>query len=261
MELTRLYRYNTEREAAQAYVLRLLRYHGAKEGGLEHRQFVDDYNTLAKTAQGLPRGIKAVMDYDWCAIFAAGQAHAMGLTEAYPMEMSCSLIIEKAKAMGLWIEGDSYIPCVGDWVIFAWEAPEGENMEKPDHIGVVYDCDGEIIRTVEGNKGNKVDSRAFLVGDKRIRGFVHPDLSGLIGTVIAPVQVPTAGEPVEPVNPKLPILHSSVEDVPEWGRAAVQKLVDRGALQGVGEGDLALSEDLVRVLTILDRCGAFDLPI
>jgi hypothetical protein len=52
-----------------------------------------------------------------------------------------------------------------------------------------------------------------------------------------------------------------VEDVPEWGRAAVQKLVDRGALQGVGEGDLALSEDLVRVLTILDRCGVFELPI
>lgn len=257
MELTKFYRYNTDREAAQAYALRLLRYHGAKEGGLEHRQFVEDYNTLAKTAQGLPRGIKAVMDYDWCAIFAAGQAHAMGLTEAYPMEMSCSLIIEKAKAMGIWIEGDSYIPCVGDWVIFAWEAPDGENLEKPDHIGVVYDCDGEIIRTEEGNKGDKVDSRAFQVGDKRIRGFVHPDLTALYGSVIAP---PAAKEePAEPIDPSRPVLYRRVDEVPEFARPTVAKLVERKLLLGVGEDDLALSEDMIRILTLLDRANAFEL--
>lgn len=254
MEMTRLYRYSTDREAAQGYALRLLRYHGAKEGGLEHRQFVDDYNTLAQTAQGLPRGLKAVMDYDWCAIFAAGQAHAMGLTEAYPMEMSCSLIIEKAQKMGIWIEGDSYIPCVGDWVIFAWEAPNGENAEKPDHIGTVYDCDGEIIRTVGGNKGDKVDSRAFLVGDKRIRGFVHPNLAVLHGSVIAP---PAPRD--EPVAPKRPGLYHRLDEVPDYARPTVAKLAERKLLLGVGEEDLSLSEDMIRTLTVLDRAGCFEL--
>lgn len=262
MDFVKFYRFQSISEALMAYCLRLLRYLGITEGSAEHGQIATDYNRLAGRPEGLPRGHKALVTDDWCAIFAAGQAHAMGLTEAYPMECSCSKIIEIAKGMGIWIEDDGYIPVPGDWVLYAWKGQEGvDNTLAPNHIGTIYHCDGEIMLAVEGNKGDKVDTRALAVGDKRIRGFVHPDLSGLIGTVIAPVQVPVVGEPVEPVNPKLPVLHSSVEDVPEWGRAAVQKLVDRGALQGVGEGDLALSEDLVRVLTILDRCGAFERPV
>ena len=262
MDFVKFYRYQSISEALMAYCLRLLTRLGAAEGGLEHLQILKDYNTLADTTGGLPRGHKAVESDDWCAIFAAGQAHRVGLTDVYPMECSCSKIIEIAKGMGIWIEDDGYIPVPGDWVLYAGKGQAGaENTLAPNHIGTIYHSDGEIMLAVEGNKGDKVDTRALAVGDKRIRGFVHPDLSGLIGTVIAPVQVPTAGEPVVPVNPKLPVLHRTVEDVPEWGRAAVQKLVDRGALQGVGEGDLALSEDLVRVLTILDRCGVFELPI
>ena len=38
--------------------------------------------------------------------------------------------------------------------------------------------------------------------------------------------------------------------------SAVQKLVDRGYLNGTGEG-LELSADMVRLLVILDRAGAF----
>ena len=262
MDFVKFFRFQSIHEALMAYCLRLLRYLGITEGSAEHLQVLKDYNTLVNTKGGLPRGHKAVQSDDWCAIFAAGQAHALGLTDAYPMECSCSKIVEIAKKMGIWVESDSYIPTPGDWVLYAWKGQEGqENELAPNHIGTIYHSDGEIMLAVEGNKGDKVDIRALAVGDKRIRGFVHPDLSGLIGTVIAPVQVPAAEEPVKPVNPKLPALHSSVEDVPEWGRAAVRKLVDRGALQGVGEGDLALSEDLVRVLTILDRCGVFELPV
>ena len=37
-----------------AYCLRLLRYLGAPEGGMEHLQILKDYNTLANTEGGLP---------------------------------------------------------------------------------------------------------------------------------------------------------------------------------------------------------------
>lgn len=48
--------------------------------------------------------------------------------------------------------------------------------------------------------------------------------------------------------------YKTIEDVPDYYRAAVQKAVDAGALEGTGDG-LNVSEDLCRMLTILDRMG------
>ncbi|MDR0889124.1 MAG: peptidoglycan recognition protein family protein [Oscillospiraceae bacterium] len=48
--------------------------------------------------------------------------------------------------------------------------------------------------------------------------------------------------------------YKTLEDVPEWGKETVKKLVDSGALQGTGDG-LNISNDLLRTLVILDRCG------
>lgn len=252
MEFVRFYKYNTIAEALMAYLLRMMRYLGITEGSAEHRQILRDYNTLAGTSLGLPRGHEAVASDDWCAIFAAGQAHAAGLTYAYPMECSCSKIIEIAKTMGIWIEDDGYIPAPGDWVLYAWKGlADAENTLAPNHIGTIYHSDGEIMLVVEGNKSDAVGVRAMAVGDKRIRGFVHPDLSGLIGDVIAP---PAVQEPVQAGG----AIYHRVEDVPEFARPTVAKLVERGLLLGIDAGDLGLSEELIRTLTILDRAGAFE---
>lgn len=253
MELTRLYRYQSEAEARAAYCLKLLRFLGIREGSAEHQQILDDYNTLAKRPEGLPRGWKALPSDAWCAIFAAGQAHAMGMTEVYPMECSCARIIEIAEEKGIWIEADDYIPARGDWCIFAWEAPSGENKAKPDHIGTVYFSDGEILITVEGNKSDTVATRAMTVGDKRIRGFVHPDYSQLIGNLIAPESKEVAMEVLEGVP-----VYDRVDEVPEYGRATVSKLIEHDWLKGVAPDALGLTDDLLRTLVILDRAGAFD---
>lgn len=47
---------------------------------------------------------------------------------------------------------------------------------------------------------------------------------------------------------------NTIEEIPDYGKATVQKLVDAGALQGTGDG-LNLSEDMLRILVILDRLG------
>lgn len=263
MEFVKFFRFQSIHEALMAYCLRLLRYLGITEGSAEHLQVLKDYNTLVNTKGGLPRGHKAVQSDDWCAIFAAGQAHALGLTDAYPMECSCSKIIEIAKGMGIWIESDSYIPVPGDWVLYAWKGLEGaENTLAPNHIGTIYYSDGEIMLAVEGNKGDKVDTRALAVGDKRIRGFVHPDLSGLVGSLIAPIEVGVPLEPVvpePPADPKRPVLYARVDEVPADYRPTIVKLMVRGALRGYSADNLGMSEDLARMLTINDRCGLYEL--
>lgn len=53
------------------------------------------------------------------------------------------------------------------------------------------------------------------------------------------------------------VRYHTIEGVPEWGRNAMQKLVSLGMLRGSGEV-LTLSEDFVRIVTVLDRLGLFE---
>ena len=51
-------------------------------------------------------------------------------------------------------------------------------------------------------------------------------------------------------------VYNTVDAVPAWGKATVQKLVNKGFLQGDDKGKLALTTDLLRLLVIKDvgRC-------
>ena len=55
----------------------------------------------------------------------------------------------------------------------------------------------------------------------------------------------------------LPDIYETIEEVPEWGRPTVQKLMGKNLLQGEGD-DLGLTYDLLRVLVINDRAGLYD---
>lgn len=46
-------------------------------------------------------------------------------------------------------------------------------------------------------------------------------------------------------------------ELPDFARATIQKLLDRGILKGESDSDLNLSEDLVRLLVINDRAGLY----
>ena len=53
------------------------------------------------------------------------------------------------------------------------------------------------------------------------------------------------------------IIYDTIDQVPEWARPAIQKLLDKGVLRGEGDG-LGLTYDLTRVLVINDRSGLYD---
>ena len=52
------------------------------------------------------------------------------------------------------------------------------------------------------------------------------------------------------------VRYNTVQECPEWARDTIQKLVDKGYLNGNGEG-LNLSEDMVRMFVINDRAGVY----
>jgi len=50
-----------------------------------------------------------------------------------------------------------------------------------------------------------------------------------------------------------PKKYKDVKSLPEWAKVNVQRLVDKGVLTGVGNGNLNLSEDLLRSVVLIDR--------
>lgn len=54
------------------------------------------------------------------------------------------------------------------------------------------------------------------------------------------------------------LVYNTLEEVPGYARAAVQKLISRGWLVGKADS-LALSEDMARLIAIHDRAGLYDL--
>ena len=53
------------------------------------------------------------------------------------------------------------------------------------------------------------------------------------------------------------VKYETIEEVPEWGRASVQKAIDLGILKGTGNG-LGLIETEVKMIVWLDRCKCLD---
>ena len=54
------------------------------------------------------------------------------------------------------------------------------------------------------------------------------------------------------------VVYKTIENVPEWAKPTVQKLMDAEYLQGDMEGNLNLTNDMTRTLVILDRAGVFE---
>lgn len=59
-------------------------------------------------------------------------------------------------------------------------------------------------------------------------------------------------------NIKNPMIYNYIDDnMPEWSKPTIQKLVNKGYLQGDDKG-LNLTDDLLRILVINDRAGLYD---
>ena len=204
------------------------RFLGSREGSREHREILTVYNAI----RPLPRSYAVKETDPWCAAFASAAAVMAGEGERYPLECSCTRIIEKAKNMGIWVEDDGCLPRPGDWVIYNWQArAEGDDTGAPDHVGVVIAVEKGEILAVEGNYDNGVKLRRFPLNWEKIRGFVCPKRE------------------VEQMY------YKTIEEVPDYARATIEKLTADGSLRGVAKDDLGLSEELVRILVILDRRG------
>ena len=168
--------------------------------------------------------------YPWCVVFAQWVFDQAGMK--LPVRTaSCGALMRSAQSAGCWVT-KGYQP--GDVVIY--DFPGGA---ATDHCGIVESVDGTYISAIEGNTSSTSDADGGAV-ERRARKF-----SQIVGAVR-----PSYDKEVEEVR------YNTVAECPSWARETVQKLVDKEYLNGTGEG-LDLSADMVRLLVILDRAGAF----
>ena len=133
-------------------------------------------NTYNKNVP-LPRGYKVKTTDNWCATFASAVFIALGYKDIFPVECSCGNIIEKAKSMHIWVENDSFVPGLGDCVLYDWDdSGKGDDKGWPDHIGIVtyVNMNSGYIVVTEGNYSKSVKKRTINVNGRYIRGYVTP---------------------------------------------------------------------------------------
>ena len=54
------------------------------------------------------------------------------------------------------------------------------------------------------------------------------------------------------------IVYPKFENVPDWAKPTIQKLMEKDLLLGDEKGNLDLTKDMTRTMVILDRAGVFD---
>lgn len=128
-------------------------------------------------------------------------------------------------------------PIFGDRIFFG---PPGDE----EHTGLVVEVTDKRVKCIEGNADNQVAERWYDLDDPWITGYGRPNYD-------------PEPEPEVPEAQKTDGRFHSLDDCPGYARTTIAKLMENGLLLGKGNGDLDLSEDMLRLLVILDRAGLF----
>lgn len=161
----------TETELRARVVAQAEHWLGRNEADGSHMEIIDLYNTLR------PAGYYKMTYTDpWCACYVSAVGMAAGLSDIILPSVNCDQMISFYRARGRWEESDSYTPQPGDLVMYDWaDSGAGDNTGGADHVGIVVNVSGNVIKVIEGNKADAVGYRYIPVDGRYIRGFCLPD--------------------------------------------------------------------------------------
>ena len=175
----------------------------------------------------------------WCLMFIMWVFAQAGVK--LPLRTaSCGELMRAAREAGCWVATD-FRP--GDVVIYDFSG----KWKTTQHCGIVeMELPDFGVQAIEGNTsrgGGSQDNGGMVCRKNRAFKYV-------IGAV-RPVFDPEKEEVAMTI-------YKTLSDVPSYYKVAVQKAVNRDALKGTGGGEINVSEDLCRTLTVLDRLGKLD---
>lgn len=161
-----------EAAVRQQIVDTAIQYLGCGEADGSHEPIIDFYNSYEPS----PRDYKVSYEDNWCATFGSAAALEAGFTDIIPMECSCEQQINLFMELGCWQEDECYLPRTGDYIYYVWdEWRSGDCTAWADHVGIVAETFGPVIKVIEGNKDDQVGCRYIFLNDICIRGYGRPD--------------------------------------------------------------------------------------
>ena len=228
----------TELELRQRVVDVMKGWLGWSEANGKFKAIIDLYNTQ----KPLPVGYKVKYTDEWCATTVTAAGMEAGLADIILGECSCSRMIALYQKKGQWMENDAYRPQPGDIIMYDWDdTGAGENKGAPEHVGIVGTVSGNTMTIYEGNKGEAVATRTMQINGRYIRGYCLPDYAS---------KATKESEDDDEMT-----YYKTINDVPADYKPSIQKLISKGVLKGYGNGQIDVSEDFCRTMTILDRLG------
>lgn len=192
-------------------------YIGADEGSAKYQEIIKIYNAQ----KPLPVGYAMTYNDAWCAAFVSAIWLKVGIAEYTGTECGCGRFIDVAKKLGIWTESDSYVPKIGDAIIYDWsDNGVGENTDGADHVGLVTKTSSKGFTVTEGNMGSGyVGVRDMNVNGRYIRGFITPDYAAIAKKVAGKITPDnTVSTPVATTssNTKSNIGVSAVKEIQTW---------------------------------------------
>lgn len=204
----------------------------------------------------------------WCFEKAFGKDNAKTLLKHYPY-VYCPTM---ANLFTLYAT-----PKKGDIVIF-------KHGGTFTHTGLVVSVSGNTFSTVEGNtsggstiiaNGGGVCKKTYNIYNLPGTKFCRPNYE-IVEEGLTMTQYDELKNMINALNDNITALSDNIDrtadrvtrlenpmiynyidnNMPEWARPTIQKLVDRGILKGDGDG-LNLDENLMRLLVINDRAGLY----
>lgn len=121
-------------------------------------------------------------------------------------------------------------------------------------------ADGVVICHSEGYRRGMASGHADVEHWFPRHGKSMDDFRRDVGLALAPKPEPDPDPKPKPdpeEDDKM-TYYKTLDEVPEYYRPAVEKLVEAGALKGTAEDVLNVSEDFCRTMTVLDRMGKLD---
>lgn len=148
-----------------------------------------------------------------------------------------------------------------------------DNLTDPDYFRRVYReaveltaylckqygldplADGVVICHSEGYRRGIASGHADVEHWFPRHGKSMDDFRRDVSLTLTPTPDPDPEPKPKPEEDGEMKYYKTLDEVPEYYRDTVEKLVETGALKGTAEGVLNVSEDFCRTMTVLDRLG------
>ena len=100
----------------------------------------------------------------------------------------------------------------------------------------------------------QLEAGKWLIADIKTR---YPDVDVKAHRDFNATGCPGDNFPFDEITGGIELRYNTIDEIPDWGKPTIQKLIDKGALKGTGEG-FDISADMLRMFVINDRMGLYN---